>query len=353
MRGPRLGPLADTHALIMIKRLYAFPSVIACLCLLSSGFARAEDSSSRPIDDRGVFSMQLENDMFQHTDRHYTHGTRFSYLTPEGDIPDQVNAAADAMPLFPAEGRKRASFILGQSIFTPSNITLRDPPTNDRPYAGWLYGGVGLVSDTGQRLDNLELDLGIVGPQSYAEDTQKFVHGVIGAKQPQGWNHQLKNEPGIVLTYERTWRSIAQAYPLGFAADLAPHVGGSVGNVFTQAAGGLMLRIGRNLPDDYGPPRIRPSLPGSDFFVPTAGFGWYLFAGVEERAVARNIFLDGNTFAHSASVDKNTWVGDFQFGIAVTFDAVRIALTEVDRTREFEGQQHPDSFGALTVGFRF
>ena len=120
-----------------------------------------------------------------------------------------------------------------------------------------------------------------------------------------------------------------------------------------QAAGGLILRVGRDLPDDYGPPRIRPSLPGSDFFVPTGAFGWYLFAGVEERAVARNIFLDGNTFAHSRSVDKNTWVGDFQYGIAVTVGATRIALTEINRTREFEGQQHPDSFGALTVGFRF
>lgn len=338
----------------MIKCPYVVPSLLASwLWLVSSAIARADDPPSRSADTRGVFSAQLENDMFQHTDRHYTHGTRFSYLTPEGDIPDEVNAAADTVPLFSTDGRKRASFILGQSIFTPSNITLRDPPANDRPYAGWLYGGVGLVSDTGKRLDNLELDFGIVGPQSYADDTQKFVHGVIGAKQPQGWSHQLKNEPGIVLTYERTWRSIAEAYPLGFAADLSPHVGGSLGNVFTQAAGGLMLRVGRNLPDDYGPPRIRPSLPGSDFFVSTGGFGWYLFAGVEERAVGRNIFLDGNTFTHSASVDKNTWVGDFQFGIAVTFDAVRIALTEVDRTREFEGQQHPDSFGALTVGFRF
>jgi lipid A 3-O-deacylase len=321
--------------------------------ILSSGSVRAEDEPERPLDNRGVFSFQLENDLVQHTDRHYTNGIRFSYLTPEGGVPDSVQNGADLVPLFSVDGRKRASFVLGQSMFTPSNIRLRDPPTNDRPYAGWLYGGIGLVSDTGKRLDNLELDIGIVGPQSYAEDAQKFVHEIIGAKQPQGWDHQLKNEPGIVLTYERTWRAIAQAYPLGFAADLSPHVGGALGNVFTNAAGGLMLRVGHNLPEDYGPPRIRPSLPGSDFFIPTSGFGWYLFAGVEERAVLRNIFLDGNTFAHSASVDKNTWVGDFQFGIAVTLGEVRVALTEVNRTREFEGQQHPDSFGALTVGMRF
>jgi hypothetical protein len=329
-----------------------YAAVFAAL-VVSGQSARADDGPERPPDSRGVFSIQLENDLFQHTDRHYTHGTRLSYLTPEGGIPDSVNNVADMMPLFPAEGRKRASFVLGQSMFTPTNILPRDPQPNDRPYAGWLYAGAGIVSDTGRQLDNLQLDLGIVGPQSYADETQKFIHSTFGARHPNGWHNQLKNEPGIVLTYERTWRAIAQAYPLGFAADLSPHAGGSLGNVFTHAAGGLVVRIGRNLPDDYGPPRIRPSLPGSDFFVPTAGFGWYLFGGVEERAVLRNIFLDGNTFAHSASVDKNTWVGDFQFGIAVTFSSVRVALTEIYRTREFEGQKNPDSFGALTVGTRF
>jgi hypothetical protein len=328
-------------------------SWLILLVLMPAVSARADDESRRPPDTRGVFTMQLENDLVEDTDRHYTHGTRFSYLTPEGDIPDSVNDAADAVPLFDNSGRKRASFILGQSMYTPSNITLRDPPTNDRPYAGWLYGGIGIVSDTGRRLDNLELDVGIVGPQSYAEDTQKFVHSIVGAKQPQGWNHQLKNEPGVVLTYERTWRGIAQSYPLDFAGDLSPYAGGSVGNVFTHAAGGMVLRIGRDLPDDYGPPLIRPALPGSDFYVPTSGFGWYFFAGVEGRAVARNIFLDGNTFADSPSVDKRTWVGDFQYGIAMTINGTRIALTQINRTREFKGQQHPDSFGALTVGFRF
>lgn len=336
---------------VMSMRLRTCAAATAAL-ILQIGLARA-DEPSRPVDDRAVFSLQIENDLTQHTDRHYTNGLRLTYLTPEGGIPDSVNAAADVMPLFPTEGRKRASFTLGQSMFTPSNIQLRDPPPQDRPYAGWLYAGVGLVSATDKRLDNLELNLGIVGPQSYAEGAQKFWHHVIGAKQPQGWSHQLKNEPGVLLTYERTWRALVEAYPLGFAADLSPHAGGSLGNVLTQAAGGLMLRIGRNLPEDYGPPRIRPSLPGSDFFVPTARFGWYLFAGAEERAVAQNIFLDGNTFVHSASVDKNTWVGEFQYGIAVTFDDIRVALTEVNRTREFSGQQHPDAFAALTFGTRF
>src|SRR5256885_10946822 len=42
-------------------------------------------------------------------------------------------------------------------------------------------------------------------------------------------------------------------------------------------------RIGFDLPDDYGPPRIEPGLPGTNFFEPTAAFGWYLFAGVGSK----------------------------------------------------------------------
>jgi len=123
--------------------------------------------------------------------------------------------------------------------------------------------------------------------------------------------------------------------------------------VFTYANAGMMLRLGQRLPLDYGPPRIQPSLPGSGFFVPQDGFGWYLFAGVEGRAVARNIFLDGNTFRDSRSVDKEPLVGDLQFGIALTWRNVRLSYTHVLRTREFETQDEADNFGAFSLSVRF
>ena len=81
----------------------------------------------------------------------------------------------------------------------------------------------------------------------------------------------------------------------------------------------MTIRIGDDLPNNYGPPRIRPSLPGSDFFVNRDKLGWYLFAGFECRLVGRNIFLDGNTFSDSHSMDKRYLVGDFQTGVALTY----------------------------------
>ncbi len=134
-----------------------------------------------------------------------------------------------------------------------------------------------------------------------------------------------------------------------------PHFGLSLGNVFTYGAAGLTLRFGEDFKGDFaGPPRIRPSMPGASHFqAPEGYFGWYVFAGIEGRAVARNIFLDGNTFADSHSVDKKTLVGDVQIGFALIFKRFRLTYTQVISSNEFDGQDQPHNFGALSLTANF
>lgn len=305
-------------------------------------------------DDKGTFNVQFENDIFNGgTDRHYTNGVRFSYLSPEKDIPEPILAFGQAMPFFSKTGDLRYSVALGQSMFTPENIATRTPNPNDRPYAAWLYGSVGLVSETESRIDNLELSLGMVGPSAQGEGTQKFVHDLIGATNPQGWDHQLKDEPGFILLYQRKYRAYYATTEKGYGFDFTPHFGGAIGNIDTHAGIGGTIRFGQDLPSDYGPPLINPSVPGTGYFEPEKDFGWYLFAGTEGRAVGRNIFLDGNTFRDSPSVDKEWFVADFQAGAAITFDNTRIAYTHVFRTEEFKTQRRPDIYGSLSVSYRF
>jgi hypothetical protein len=145
----------------------------------------------------------------------------------------------------------------------------------------------------------------------------------------------------------------AYAFNSDYGMDITPHLGGAVGNVYTYANAGVTFRIGKDLQQDYGPPRVGPSVPGSGYFVPRDTVGWYLFAGLEGRAVARNIFLDGNTFAASRSVSKRPFVADLQAGLAVTIDRLRLSYTQVWRTREFYGQPTGESFGALTASLRW
>ncbi len=332
-------------------------SVLGVLSALSpfSVFAQeAEPDLLRVRDDqKGIVAFALENDYFAGEDNGYTNGFRLSYLSPEADVPDFIENAARILPFFEQEGHKRYQLALGQAMYAPDDLTRSSLITNDRPYAGFSYVGIGMLTDTGYRLDNLQLTLGVVGPASGAKETQKFVHRIKDDIDPQGWDNQLNNEIAVNLTYERKWRGIYQLSPFGLGIDVTPHLGASLGNVNTHASTGAIFRIGYDLPSDYGPPLIRPNLPGSDFFVPTQNIGWYLFAGFEGRAVAHNIFLDGNSFSDSHSVDKKHFIGGLQAGIAFTYENTRIAYTHIIRTREFEGQDKNDEFGAITVSYRF
>lgn len=324
--------------------------LLVALSISIAGDANANEDSSR----YGTLNLVIENDRVVDTDRHYTHGTRLSWVSPSGDIPAWATWAMDALPFFEESTNRRVGYAGGQLIFTPENIAQKALIKEDRPYAGWLYGAVSLHGEKGNRRDGLELALGIVGPGSGGEQIQKLVHETIRTTRPNGWGNQLSNEPGVALTYERQWRIALIDFGFQeFAIDAIPTAGATIGNIWTFGSAGITARIGQNLPKDFGPPRIRPSLPGSDSFVPAHRWGWYLFAGAEGRYVVRNIFLDGNTFSASHAVKKVRWVGDFQGGIALVFDATRVTYTQVFRTREFKGQPHTDHFGAVSLSWRF
>jgi hypothetical protein len=123
--------------------------------------------------------------------------------------------------------------------------------------------------------------------------------------------------------------------------------------VLTYASAGLVLRLGNNLTADFGPPRSRPALSGSAFFEPGEGFGWYVYAGVEGRAVARNIFLDGNTWQDSRSVERIPGVGDASLGAVAMWGSVRLAASYTFRSREFEAQPRAAQYGSLSLSARF
>jgi hypothetical protein len=272
-------------------------------------------------------------------DRHYTNGLYASLTTPPRADGQDFN--------------RRYSVFLGQSIFTPADLSLADPDPDDRPYAGWLYGGVKMYNENAAMLDRVELKLGIVGPSSAADAIQRWWHSlhVFGGIPPVGWSHQLEDEPGVVMSAQRIWRvTLAEGLIDG---ELLPEANLSVGNVFTYAGVGASLRAGRNLRADWGPPRIEPALQGSDFVDRDAAgsFAWYVFAGIEGRAIARNIFLDGNTFRDSPRVSRETFVADYSIGAALIGGPLAFRLSYTERTREFETQRGNDKFVSLNLSF--
>ena len=114
-----------------------------------------------------------------------------------------------------------------------------------------------------------------------------------------------------------------------------------------------MFRMGTHLDSDIGPPTIKPGFPGGAYFGGEQKTNWYFFAGTESRIVIRNIFLDGNTFSDSHSVDKEYIVGDLQFGVVWHFRRVRLAISNMFRTKEYVGQSSETNYGAINFSFRF
>ena len=326
---------------------------VLLVSLAAASAARAQAQTNAAPDEKSAFSVLFENDIFDNTDHDYTNGVELGYTTAPQDTPQWAVDWARALPFFAQSGDVRTRYAIGQAIFTPTDISLANPPLTDRPYAGFLYGTMGLAVDDGRDLDQLQLTLGMVGPASLSGNSQNFVHDLIHDREAMGWHYQLRDEPGLILSYERAVKIIPPQGVLGGVFDIEPHFGAAIGNVYDYANAGLMARFGFNLPKDYGPLRIQPSLPGSDYFEPTAGFGAYVFAGVDGRAIARNLFLDGNSFEASRSVSKKWLVGDLTLGGALVFDHFRLAFTHVVRSREYASQTRPDRFGAVDLTMRF
>jgi len=295
---------------------YSYSMILRLIiCANSIGYINVSEANTVEKNKDAIteeyWSIQFENDFFARSgDRYYTHGTEVS-RTVMGQPPQWLEDIATFFPLFESDAAlKGVNYSIGQKIFTPDDTKATELVVNDRPYAGYLYFSAAMLSRV-SRINNvdtgnlMEFTLGLVGPGSQGENVQSGYHDLIGIDRVNGWDNQLKDELGFGLSYTRFWRYIKPSDSLDYG--MTPHVNLVLGTIYTYAASGVMFRFGTHLNNDLSPPNIRPGFPGLSLFKPNRQSSWYLFAGIEGRAVARNIFLDGNTFKDSHSVDKKIW----------------------------------------------
>jgi hypothetical protein len=81
--------------------------------------------------------------------------------------------------------------------------------------------------------------------------------------------------------------------------------------------------------------------------------GCHFFAGFNTSAVLRNIFLDGNTFRDSHSVDKKPFVLQGIAGVAVIVHRFKITYAYVYQTKEYETQNEDQEYVSMTVSYSF
>ena len=343
---------------------------------LSATLAIAARADTGPAEEAPVLierpwttNLYLENDLFGNTDQNYTSGIRLSWVSPNlasyrddpavPAIVNRVNERLDKLLDFRRGLSRNVVVSLGQRIYTPADREARELLEDDRPYAGYLYLSFGFHARTSERLDSVEVNLGVVGPASLAQQRQNAVHDLRDIDRFEGWRNQLRNEPALQLVYENKLRLFKHDLFAGLQHDFISHAGIALGNVGSYVNVGGEYRFGWDLPVDFGTSAVRPA---GDNSAPGAGdnrlvisdrwlHGLHGFISADGRAVGNDIFIDGNTWRDSHSVDKRHFVADVAVGVSFLVRQWKISYAQVYRTREFKGQEKHHEYGSLSISY--
>ena len=228
---------------------------------------------------------------------------------------------------------------IGQDMYTPARSA--DNPVaapGSRRNAGWLYVSQGARALRAARSDELTVTLGVTGPPSLAELTQKLAHNAAPSlNRPADWSGQIAFEPGVIVRYEERWRAVISDRSVGI--DVIPRWAANAGNVSTAAELGLQTRIGWRLRHPWLP----ENGPVSVAFV----------AGASGRAVARDLFLDGNTFRSSHDVGHEIFVGSGEVALELRASRFLLAYRAVNETRSYANGPRWHPWASMVGGITF
>lgn len=331
--------------------------IVAALAV-SAGLALSAGESG------GTVYLTFDNDFIAGSDDGYTSGFQIGYVSParasfaDGPVPTGFGRSLDDVPLFTGAERQRfIAYSLAQRMFTPQDIQRTDVVEEDLPYTGLLVLSGTAAAQSRTHLDAFTVTIGVAGEASLAEPAQRVFHHALGNNEPRGWDHQLDNEPLLNLQYEHRWRAW-DYHAGGTNGDIILSGSAAAGNLMSMATGGLGLRWGHNVPDDFfvPPPFFGEETVGALPYDPLrrGTVAVYLAASVDAAAFANLIYLDGNTFRDSHDVDHDHWYLRAHVGVHVHMGRLALAVSIVRATLPWD---RPDgaaweTYGRISLGWR-
>ncbi|MHC5067902.1 MAG: lipid A deacylase LpxR family protein [Planctomycetota bacterium] len=253
---------------------------------------------------------------------------------------------------------------IGQNMFTPKDITLDRPDPDDLPYAGTLSYLLSWQSFSAERARVFQIDVGIMGEPSLAEEFQEFVHNDLSmGDDPKGWYTQRDEEPVIGLHYLAARRLVTFGAPERWSSDVFVHGQGNLGNLMTSAECGLAFRAGWNAPQGL-PYTAAPPARTAIQHAATAPLGagpWsaYLFGGVRAAAIGYSVIYDGSLItSDDREVERNDVIGNLLVGLTIGHRdtmAVHLIYNLTSDLLEDAPEQTTldNSYGSLTLDFFF
>ncbi len=295
-------------------------------------------------------SVTLDNDIIVNSDSGYTNGIYFSLFDVRYDDQNGKSGLLTRPLAFLQSHNTHAvnAYTFGQAMNTPTDITVANPPLDTLPYSGLLYVTNSFITFGNNRADRISTTLGVVGPASLAEPSQKTIHKLIGSDKPKGWDTQLENELVFQFTRARLWRK-----PISDGQDFLLTAGAELGTLQSGVSGSAIYRFGKRLHTGYSTPLLSHNRLANPAAIDG---GWYGYAGIETRYTFNQIIADGNTFENSRSVDYRKLTVGITLGFAYSWSdySLSVALrdTSVGSARFNNAEDDLTRYGTFTFGKR-
>jgi len=302
-------------------------------------------------EETNWFSVTVDNDLLVGNDNGYTNGIYFSWFeVSEQHQPHVPHWLAAPLSWSLDMENVRTSiqaYSLGQTMVTPEDITIENPPINDIPYAGALLFNYTYIAITETHADATVTAFGMVGPSSGSEAMQKWVHDLMGGDEPKGWDTQLKDEFVFQLSRARLWRTWnAPDDQMDFL--LLSEAG--LGTLSSYVAGAVLFRFGSDLSRTFATPLLINTRSANPAAIEG---GWYFFAGARLEYLFNAIYTDGNTYRDSRSIDYDHSQIGLTTGLAYSWENISLTLALYESNISDDATRDVTRFGTLTIGWRY
>jgi len=308
-------------------------------------------------EKRAFASLIFENDSFFRDDGLYSSGLFLNWgynhvaALDDQHLPSWLAYLAQKTHL-PSTQHKQYSinYGVGQQLQTATDISIAELVEEDAPYVGLLTWEVSLLANNDQVSDEVGLILGVVGPIAGAEFVQSLVHDFTGGREPQGWDNQISNEFVFRVQTRRIWR-VYEANIWNAEFDLLTGLDGGLGNLRSDFSTGFGIRFGQRLTENFSSATVFPVQKFNA--LNNTPYGWYIFANVSASYVANDIFINGNTFQDSHSVDLIHTQATVSIGVMANIYNFSILYSLLYTTDEYQGQAEDSRFGSVALSYHF
>ncbi|HSU14871.1 lipid A deacylase LpxR family protein [Longimicrobium sp.] len=314
-------------------------AVLAFVLALAAAPAPAQVRATRLALDNDAYDFWIP--AATRPDWDYTNGIEMSVELAGGPlwarrVAPHAPRCAGAGP--PDTACAATTLAFGQKLYTPRQDG-PDPVPGERPYAGWLYlSATGRVATTA-RQRSIGVEVGVTGPPSLGKAVHMGWHRIAGFRPPQGWDNQLRFEPGVILRYDESLLAALRAGDVRVAT-LEPEWGADAGNVHVGAHAGVALRAGYAVPHPWSRAADAGAGPVSI----------YALAGVREDAVARDLFLDGH--GGSPRVRREPFVWQRELGAGAHVAGVTLEYRATTQARQYRTASGPHTWSSFELTYR-